>query len=104
MARQVHGVGKTYMKVMCQPNRDRKLEETGLIKLLKGLPMAANFERLFRDYVRTHRVKEQALANGLAIKKQQTIVATYPLRVTDNSKREFDWSCAAVLMGGERYL
>jgi hypothetical protein len=82
----------------------KKLRGPGLIKLLKCHSMAANFESLFRDYVRTHRVKELALANGLTIKKYHTIVGTYPLRVTDSSKRELDWLCAAVLMGGERYL
>jgi hypothetical protein len=51
------------------------------------------------------RVKELALAKGLRIKRHQTLVRPWPLQLTESStKRDFDWLCAAILMGGERYL
>jgi hypothetical protein len=84
-------VGKTYMKVNFQLSREEKVRDSELIKMLYCFPMAADFDGLFREYVRTHQVKELAQADGLTIKKHHTVVPAWLLRL-------------ARLMGGERYL
>jgi hypothetical protein len=94
-------VGKTYMKVNFQLNREEKLRDPGLIKLLFCFPMAAGIGCFLREYVRTHRIKELAQANGFTIKNHHTDVPAWPLRLAQNViEKDFDWLSAARLMVG----
>jgi hypothetical protein len=53
-------VGKTYMRVKYLLDEEGRMREPGLIKLQVWFSMAADFKKLFADYVRTHRSGQRA--------------------------------------------
>jgi hypothetical protein len=76
-----------------------------MIQISSCYTMFGDLDKAFRTFLKDVHMQELAKKYGVLIKENNSIIAPWPLRITETTTKEvFEIRCASMHTGCERYL
>ena len=96
---------RNYLPVTREMLAKRSPPSADSLRLIEALTMFRDFDKPFRLFMAQCRFGEISARNGLRMKKRNSIVTPWPLRIKERAtKEEFDILHASGHHGSERYV